>query len=553
MRWVKIFIIIMAIAAIALANTKSAPQDRFVWIYGWPMQNDNDVREIVGTLETASKSGLNGAVLSARLDNLDRQSPQYFPRLKNVMQACERNGLELIPAGFSVGYGSAVLAHDRNLAEGFPVVDAPFVVKDSQARLVPDSAVQIANGGFEEFYGSRFKRFVFHDEPGVISFPDTRTVHSGGASIRFENFKSSASGNARIMQEIKVHPRRCYRVSIWVKTEGLNPPDFQIVALKDKRTFAPRRFTLPQTAGWRRITTAFNSLDFDRVSLYAGVWGAREGKFWLDDWAIEEIGPLNVLRRPGTPVTVKSGDGSAAYEEGKDFAPLEDPNFSFSNVEHEAPPLKILPRGRIHEGDRLRVSWFHPMAVNESQVSVCMAEPKVYEIFEQEAKLIWETLHPKRFLLNMDEVRMGGSCNACRGKNIAELLGECITKQVSIIRRLNPKAEIYIWSDMLDPNQNAHGDYYLVEGDFTGSWNYVPKDLIIAVWGGQPREKSLRFFTEHGFRMLVACYYDADTLDEVKGWLQLARGNPSVRGFMYTTWERNYKLLADFGGLLKNE
>jgi hypothetical protein len=49
----------------------------------------------------------------------------------------------------------------------------------------------------------------------------------------------------------------------------------------------------------------------------------------------------------------------------------------------------------------------------------------------------------------------------------------------------------------------------------------------------------------------VACYYDADNLDEVKGWLQLARRLSRVRGFMYTTWERKYQLLPDFGNLIK--
>ena len=119
------------------------------------------------------------------------------------------------------------------------------------------------------------------------------------------------------------------------------------------------------------------------------------------------------------------------------------------------------------------------------------------------------------------------------------------------MRKFNPEVQIYIWSDMLDPNHNAHDNYYLVEGDFTGSWNYVPKELIIAVWGGRPREESLRFFADLGFPILIACYYDADTLEEVKGWLRLAKEIPNVRGFMYTSWRRKYDLLGKFGDLLR--
>ena len=69
----------------------------------------------------------------------------------------------------------------------------------------------------------------------------------------------------------------------------------------------------------------FNSLDFDSVRLYAGVWGGKAGKFWLDDWTVEEVGPINVLRRPGTPVTVRSEDGTTTYAEGRDYAPLDRP------------------------------------------------------------------------------------------------------------------------------------------------------------------------------------------------------------------------------------
>ncbi len=180
-----------------------------------------------------------------------------------------------------------------------------------------------------------------------------------------------------------------------------------------------------------------------------------------------------------------------------------------------------------------------------------MAEPALDEIFDHEAKLVAEHLRPRRVLLNMDEVRMGGTCRACEGKNMGELLGSCITRQTQAIQKYNPGARVFVWSDMLDPNHNAHGDYYLVKGDFTGSWRHVPKDLVIAVWGGTPREKSLRFFAQEGFQILVACYYDANDLGEVTNWMQLARQVPNVSGFMYTPWQKKYSLLPAFGDLLK--
>jgi hypothetical protein len=74
---------------------------------------------------------------------------------------------------------------------------------------------------------------------------------------------------------------------------------------------------------------------------------------------------------------------------------------------------------------------------------------------------------------------------------------------------------------MLDPNHNAHADYYLVDGDFTGSWNWMPKDLVIVCWYYQKRNESLKFFSSLGFPPScfrkkaggAGAYYDGDTLD----------------------------------------
>jgi hypothetical protein len=542
----------LALTACISAFAAAGFSDRFVWIFGWSLNSDSEVQQIVQVLDTAGKNGFNGAVLSLGLDTLCKQPPEYFRRLEQVKAACARNRLEIIPSVFSVGYGGAVLSHDRNLAEGIPVRDAPFLVKRDKAEFVPDPNVKLVNGGFEDYQGNTAKGMAFHDEPGRVSYIDTSTAHSGKASLRFENFSAQAAGNARVMQEVRVRPWRCYRVSVWVKTENLRPAEnFRILVLAGERDLAPRSFNVPPTSDWRKLSMIFNSMDNTAVRIYAGVWGGKSGRFWLDDWNLEEVGPLNVLRRPGTPVTVKSEDGSITYKERLDYAPLSDPNFSFWNIDREYPFLRILPNGRIRDGQRLRVSWYHPMVIYDSQVTVCMAEPALYEIFEHEARLLWQYLRPNRVILSMDEIRMGGTCGACAGRNMARLLADCITRQVQILRRYNPKMQIYIWSDMLDPHHNARPNYYLVQGDYTGVWEYIPKDLIIAVWGGAPRENSLRFFSERGFQTLVACYYDADNLDEVKGWLQLARRLSRVRGFMYTTWERKYQLLPDFGNLIK--
>jgi len=524
------------------------------WVFvSRSLRADQDVTDIERIVQTAAAHGLNGMVLSAGLDRLDRQPSEYLGRLTRVKDICKRHGVEIVPNIFSVGYGGSVLAYDRNLAAGIPVHDAPFLVEGNRARLDPDARAQISNAGFEQYEGHRLTGYGFHDRPGEVSFVDAEVFKSGKASLRFQDFGRYEHGHARVMQEVAVRPHRCYRLSCQVKTEGLDPAGaFRIQVLTaDGRSLAPFDPRVPSTTDWRRVVMGFNSLDCEMVRVYAGAWGGKAGRFWIDDLELEEVGLLNVLRRPGTPVTVRDAKTGEVYEEGRDFAPIKDDRLNF-RFDHESPTIEILPGGRIKDGQRLSVSYYHGIAINDGQVTVCMSEPKPYEIWGKQAELIHRHLGPSKYLLSMDEIRAGGSCRACkdRGLSMAQILGDCITRQVGIIKAVDPDAEVLIWSDMLDPHHNAHGDYYLVEGDFAGSWKYVPKDLIIVCWYYEKRNESLPFFSSQGFRTLAGAYYDGDTLENPKGWLDALDKTPDAIGIMYTTWQDKYDLLDEFGDLL---
>jgi hypothetical protein len=250
-------------------------------------------------------------------------------------------------------------------------------------------------------------------------------------------------------------------------------------------------------------------------------------------------------------LTVRDEDTGTAYEEDRDFARVVDPKLTF-RFDRAGPTIRLLPGSRLRDGQALRVSYYHGMAINDGQVTICMSEPKVYDIWRKQAELIQKHLAPKRWLLSMDEIRAGGSCKACKARKMtmAQILGDCITRQFDLIRGVNPSAEVYVWSDMLDPNHNAHGNYYLVDGDFSGSWQYVPKDLRIACWYYEKRKESLAHFSGLGFKTLAGAYYDADTLENPEGWLEALKQTPDAVGIMYTTWQNKYKLLGPFGDLV---
>jgi hypothetical protein len=529
--------------------------DRWFFVQHGPT-DEARLNELMRLVDTAAAHGYNGMALSGGLDNLDRAKPSVLENLRKLKAHCDARGVEIIPHLMSAGYGGGILSHDLNLAEGLPVRDALFVAKGGQAVLVPDPAVEIQNGGFEQWKGDRAEGFDFHDQPGKMSFADRSVFKEGQTSLRFESFQNDPQhGHARLMQSVKVHPYRAYRVTLWVKTEAVTGGDFRVQVLTDKRSLAPYDPRVPATTDWREVNVAFNSLDQPEVRVYAGVWGAKSGRFWVDGMRIEEIGPVNVLRRPGTPVRVKGDAGGQAYEEGRDFEKIIDPQLRPHQPYHQPPAIRLVAGGRIQDGERLRVSWYHPVSINNGQVSICMSEPKTYEIWEKSVEIVEKHLAPKKYFLSMDEIRAGGTCEACRARkmSMAEILGDCVTRQYRMIQKANPGALVYIWSDMLDPNHNAHADYYMVEGDYAGSWKFIPKDMIIACWYHKVRAESLKHFSGLGFRTIAAAYYDADDLQTSREWLDALRATPRARGIMYTTWQDKFGLLADFGDMVTKE
>jgi hypothetical protein len=511
---------------------------------------DAHVEDFRSLAVDAAAHGYTGVVLDGQFDSLYGLKEPVRRRLLEIAGIAARNGLEIVPLFCSPGYAGGMLARNRNLAEGLPVSGAPFVVRGGQAVFDPDGSVKTVNGGFEDYRGNVPVGYRFTDSPGDISFIDTQVRHSGQASLRFENF---AGRMARLSQEIPVRPYRSYRVTVWLKTENVEPASALLVQVlgPDGRTMAPFNAGVPSTADWRKVTVGFNSLGYQSIRLYAGTWGGRSGRFWVDDLDVEEAGLVNVIRRPGTPVRVESEGTGAVYEEGVDFAPMVDPKLDF-RFTHDGPAITLTPLTRMRDGERLRVSWYHAMSINDGQVSACLSEPELLDIVAENARVIQSLLAPSKWMLSIDEIRAGGSCQACkrRGAGMGRILGEFVTQVTRTISALNPGATVYAWSDMLDPYHNAHGNYYLVDGDFTGSWEHVPPDLRIVCWHYASRSDSLRFFSQFGFRTTAGAYYDGDDLSNPQGWLDALRGTSGAEGILYTTWQNKYGLLGAFGDLV---
>ena len=281
------------------------------------------------------------------------------------------------------------------------------------------------------------------------------------------------------------------------------------------------------------------------------IW--KTGALWFKEAKLEEVGLVNLVRRDGTPFVVKKEDG-ALLNEGKDFEHVVDPKMGVKpwngsyDIYHEPPIIWT----KLPDGTRLRVSYYHAVTVNEEQAMVCPSEPKTVELLRDQAKRMHAAWGAKGYMMSHDEIRVLNWCDACQKRNLdaGALLADNARTCVKILRAVNPGGKIYVWSDMFDPNHNAHKDYYLVRGDLAGSWAGLDKDVTIVPWYFEKRAASLKFFAERGHHQVIAGYYDHKP-EQIAEWLAAAKPFSGVEGVMYTTWRHDFKDLEPFAAAVR--
>jgi hypothetical protein len=500
------------------------------WLFVWrDMSDPQEVDRMIARFPRAQAAGYNGVVFDHPI------APEKAAALK---AAAKQYGLKLIP---TVMAG----ARDRNYMEGVLSKDALFVAHNGVAAFQADSPTKVVNGDFEQAEGDKLAGWSLQDSPGETTFADHEVVHGGKTSLRMQDFAKNEGQHCRVSQTLALQPYRQYHISLWVKTEDLRGarPEVKVLLPDFESGLSFETFRVEPTQEWRRYDLVFNSLNHDSAHLYVGTWGGNRGKFWLDDLVIEEIGLVNVLRRPGTPVTVK-GENGTVYEESKDYQRVVDPNLNPWRGYHEAPSITLTADSRIKEGERLRVSYYHSVIIYEDRVTECLSEPAVLEGWKQEVVEVNELLHPDGFMMSHDELRVMNQCALCQSRHMTpgEILADNLRKSAEIIRTLRPEAEIWVWNDMFDPMHNAvPSGYYLVNGPLTDSWKDFPKDVGIMNWQGGLEGKNCQFFADLGLKQMLSGYYDGDEDGSgIAKWVANTKAVPGIVGAMYTTWEDKY-------------
>jgi hypothetical protein len=488
------------------------------WFYfPFDLREEKHVLKFQELAARAAKVGYNGVLLEDPcFGKLPLMEPGYFEHLERVKASAAANGLAIIPALFQIGHSENVLAQDPNLAVGLPVKDALFVVRNGALELRPDPEIRLSPR-------PDWKDDLVSDDL-IVGNPDGRF--------------------ARATWNVDVKPFRQYRVTARLRTHGFKGLP-RIVVTGGGRML---NYDLPKvlpTQDWTEIDAVFNPLDASRVRIQLGCWDGGQGVFQWSAPRVEEIAFLNVVRRPGAPLTARAVTGGPLFE-GTHFERVVDPLLGkapkiggFSEW-HALPRIKsTLPNGTL-----LRISYHHALTFPDAgQMMMCFHEPKAREILKDQARRLHAIFKAKAYFMSFDEIRVLNWDESCRAKNLdaGGLVAEAAKELTAFLKELNPGGGIYAWNDMFDPFHNARDRYCLVRGNLAGSWEGLDRDVVVANWYFDRRDENLAFFSERGHRTLIAGYYDK-LPERANDWLDSAAKSKGVVGIMYTSW---YDRFAD--------
>jgi hypothetical protein len=551
-----LLIAVVSLVLVPAATVRAdGPPWQWLWVYASTNFQVNERADaFIALMQRAKKAGYNGMLVADyKFGNLKDRPAWYYANLERVRKAAADIGIELIPAVMPVGYSGSILQHHPDLAAGIPVRECTMIVTGGKAA-VADPSNRLSNGGFEEAGGRKMPGWDWMD---ACARRDTAVKRSGQASIRITAFREGNShGNGRVVKKVTLAPFRQYRVDVWIKTEGLSGADeVRINPLAGGRALNYTSLGVKATQDWRRHSALFNSLDHTDVALYIGIWGGRDGAMWIDDVSLREVAGVNMLRRDGCPLRVTSADGRTVYQEGRDFLPWRYPKMGrvpwpgSYEVVHPEPPLVPAAHSRISDGETLKVSFFHTAVIHSGQVACCLLHPDLFKHLEEQVRLVKKHLGPRTYFMSHDEIRVAGWCDLCRAgrRTAGQALAENVRRCTAIIRKVDPEAEVFVWSDMFDPHHNARDTYYLAASTFEGSWEGLSPDVHVCCWYFGKRSQSMPFFAARGHKILMAGYYDAsDAKANVTGWRDAASKVEGAVGLMYTTWRNEYKDLEAF-------
>lgn len=170
----------------------------------------------------------------------------------------------------------------------------------------------VRNGSFEEARDGKPVAWRTTVWAGEGAFEYASIGHTGSASVKIS---SETGGDLSWYQVVELEPSCRYKLSVWIKTEGLSAGtgDGALVNIHDIQGVKTEAVT--GTKDWTLVEREFETMNNSiHVNCLFGGWGVSTGTAWFDDVTVEKIGKVE-----HTPKTVET---KVSIDTGETFEPI---------------------------------------------------------------------------------------------------------------------------------------------------------------------------------------------------------------------------------------
>ncbi len=538
-------------------ETSNPFQKRFVF-FDRSIEKDENLALAKKVVRDAKRLGFNGLVFSqeylfSRLSHKNAIVDKAKENISALESFVHENGLEFIMMHFSAEVPNTVV-HDAN----------------------PDNS----------FYQEG--KFDFSEANKAVSI-----YKVSGEYATFQGLSQTETSPAlldRLYHFTGIKPNTEYRLTLEVSTENFSGDSVKVSVLDEdhkgengKVLFGINKYFhgVEATKSHAKHVIYFNSLDHENTQGAIKVYLSHEGSgLKVDSLTLDEVGYTSKVHvvRPDTTPLVMSESGDKTYHEGLDYH-LNDDGL-------------ILMSGAIKSEPRLRVVWYPVINTSlsydhETNADMCADEALYKAIMIDQYREVKSLLKGDidALAFNDDEWREAGWNVACKKLYNRELnstgVGASftggdyigITTQRTIDALLeevnSTKMNVYLMSDMFDPNFNAKTPYMGVHAGAEGALKYLnPQNAVMFNWFVNPYEPGLedktaadflasaKYFSDHNFSQIIAGYHD--DMRNVDANIAVYKDSPkkvqeSIVGFMFLIWHQPGKTATydDMEGVVK--
>lgn len=147
----------------------------------------------------------------------------------------------------------------------------------------------IRNGSFEQARGDRPAGWRTNTWGGEASY-DYVPTPSGRTGRHSVLITSTSGADAAWSQTVRIEPFRRYRLSAWIKTEGLKVTSGRGALLNIHELQGIRTRAIKGTQNWTAVECEFTATaNSVMINCLFGGWGQATGKAWFDDVHLEKL------------------------------------------------------------------------------------------------------------------------------------------------------------------------------------------------------------------------------------------------------------------------